>query len=131
MNSYEITMSRLSFLIIFLSAFQSANGQPCKIVKPGMTKSEVLKLAGPPTEIDTVFIDKGQDTGRKIIEVWQYGDPAMYGNQRVKFTGNVVDSNVIADGKKYDELMLAFQHGEFTESELFKRINDMNEKLCK
>ena len=53
------------------------------------------------------------------------------GNQRVGFTGGKVDSDVIADGKKYDELMSAFQQGNVLKEEIEARIKKLNKEACK
>ena len=45
--------------------------QPCKLVKQGMTKSEVLKLVGKPTEIDTIGSDRKADGSKALMVVWQ------------------------------------------------------------
>jgi len=52
------------------------------------------------------------------------------GNQRVQFEGDKV-VNVIADGMKYDELLLAVQRGEVPKGELDKRIEKLNREACK
>ena len=122
---------RLSFLfIISVLTLSFAEAQPCKSVKAGMTKSEVLKLAGAPTEVDTVFAEEKENKNLLLRVVWQYGNVMKYGNQRVQFNGAKVD-DVIADGKKYDELLLSFQHGDFPESELHNRIIKLNSEACK
>ena len=119
----------LTFILGFVTFLM--NGQPCKVVRLGMTKSEVLKLAGPPTEIDTVISPSGLDIGQILLTVWQYGDVMQYGHQRVEFKGEYVNAEVIADGKKYDELLISWQHGEFSESELNDRIKRLNKESCK
>jgi hypothetical protein len=96
-----------------------------------MTKSEVVKLVGQPTEIDTLGADKYASPGEGTIVVWLYGDVTKYGNQRVLFEGDKVSSEVIADGKKYDELIAALQKGEVNASELEARIEEINRNACK
>ena len=54
-----------------------------------------------------------------------------YGNQRVEFKGDRVDKDVIADGKRFDELIFAFQRGEFTEQVLDECIKTLNIEACK
>lgn len=65
-----------------------------------------------------------------IYSVWQYGDVMNYGHQRVEFEGDIVLKEVIADGKKFDELMLAYRRGEIPDSEIDKKIRRLNLDAC-
>jgi hypothetical protein len=124
-------MQQLLLISFLLFITVVLNGQPCKVVKPGMTKSQVMTLAGAPTEIDTVISPSGPDSGQIVLTVWQYGDVSKYGHQRVEFNGEIVNGEVIADGKKFDELLLSYEHGDFTEEQLLERIKKLNRESCK
>jgi hypothetical protein len=124
-------MKTIVIILVFVLSIPLANAQPCKTVKPGMSKAEVLKVAGVPTEVDSLGSDKSADGRYGILMVWQYGDVTLDGNQRVTFIGDRVEGDVIADGKKYDALIMAFQHGDFPKNELFERIKKLNEEACK
>ena len=124
-------MKNLISFILFSFIVSLVHAQPCKLVKQGMTKSEVLKLVGKPTEIDTIGSDKQADGSKALMIVWQYGDVTKAGNQRVGFTGDKVDSDVIADGKKYDELMASWRQGNIPKGELKARIEKLNKEACK
>ena len=89
-----------------------------------MLKSEVLILVGKPSEIDTIGSEVNTSNSKEIIVVWQYG------NQRVSFRGNKVDG-VIADGKKYDKLLISYNRGEFPKKELPERLKKLNDESCK
>ena len=87
-----LTFSLFAFIASFVDA------QPCKTVKPGMSQLEVLKLAGKPTEVDSLGSNVSPNGKKVSLFVWQYGDVRKVGNQRVQFQGDkVVD--VIAEGK--------------------------------
>ena len=124
-------MKTIVTIIVFVLSISLANAQPCKTVKAGMSKAEVLKVAGAPTEVDSLGAEINSYGSRDLMVVWQYGDVMKDGNQRVEFRGDKVDSEVIADGKKYDALIIAFQHGDFPKNELFERIKKLNEEACK
>lgn len=123
-------MKKLFPLVVFVLISSLIIAQPCKVVNEGMLKSEVLKLVGMPTEMDTLGSDTKVDGSKVLIVVWQYGEVGKKGNQRVEFMGDKV-SNVIADGKKYDELMKAFQNGNMPKGELTERIAKLNKEGCK
>ena len=123
-------MKILLFAIYFIFTLQFIMGQPCKSVKLGMSKAEVLNLVGPPTEIDTIPEFNGKFSS-KVEVVWQYGDVTKYGNQRVQFSDEYVSTEVIADGKRYDELLRAWERDEFSEEELIMRIKKLNVEYCK
>ncbi|MEO8088036.1 MAG: hypothetical protein ABI763_14530 [Bacteroidota bacterium] len=118
------------FLLAFIVA--GAFAQPCKQVKQGMTKAEVLILVGTPTEIDTLstLYRTGEQQALYTV-VWQYGDVSKDGNQRVQFTGDKVDGDVIADGKKYDELMLALRRRGASGAEIEEMGKKLNREECK
>src|SRR5437868_1244745 len=99
-------MKLFLILPVFVTIICNLNGQPCKSVKPGMTKAEVLLSVGPPTEIDTIPHFDGDNGELRVV--WQYGDVMKDGNQRVQFVENIVETEVIADGKRFEELMAAF-----------------------
>ena len=120
-------MKKILLFIFFILTTSLIFGQPCKLVKRGMTKLEVLKLVGNPTEIDTI----PDMESKELRVVWQYGDVMQEGNQRVQFTGNVVDSDVIADGKKFEELMILCQHEQCSDEEVIKMIKQLNDASCK
>ena len=50
----RIFITGASFSILFS---MSCYSQPCKLIKIGMMPSEVQKLVGPPTEVDTIRLD--------------------------------------------------------------------------
>ncbi|CAN5664802.1 hypothetical protein BH11BAC1_BH11BAC1_00130 [soil metagenome] len=118
------------FLLSFVVA--AASAQPCKQVRMGMTKAEVLALVGAPTEIDTIstFYRTGEQQVLYTV-VWQYGDVSKDGNQRVQFMGDVVDGDVISDGKKYDELMVALRRRGASGSEMEEQGKKLNSEGCK
>ncbi|TAH39881.1 MAG: hypothetical protein EYC69_12295 [Bacteroidetes bacterium] len=109
-------------ILLLMSLSLTLFGQPCKLVKPGMDKAQVISLVGNPAEIDTVISPDGFDKGEIVSIVWQYGDVTNYGHQRIEFDGDIVSKEVIADGKKFDDLMRSFELGEFPASELDERI---------
>jgi len=123
-------MKSLFASVIFTVFISSISAQPCKQVRIGMTSSDVLKAVGKPTEIDTLGSEISRGRNKGLIMVWQYGDPAKEGNQRVEFSGNSV-TNIIADGKKFDELMVALKQGKIPKGELEKRIEKINREGCK
>ena len=123
-------MRTLMTFIVCALVISFAHAQPCKKVKVGMTTTEVLKLVGNPTEVDTLGYDTNTDGSKIQLMVWQYGEVTKDGNQRVEFSGGKV-KNVIADGKKYDELIKAFQHGDIPKNEITERINKINLEACK
>ncbi len=125
-------MKTLAILFLFAITVVVVTAQPCKQVSQGMTKAEVLKLVGAPTEIDT--LSKEFLTGKQQIlytVVWQYGDVTKDGNQRVQFKGDKVNADVIADGKKYDELMLTLRRRGATGREMTERGQKLNTEMCK
>jgi hypothetical protein len=94
-----------------------------------MTKAEVLEIAGPPTDIDTIpsfDVDNGE-----LNVVWQYGDAKQDGNQRVEFSENIVSKEVIAAGPRFDELCKAFERGEIKIEELLSCIKELNREAYK
>ena len=123
-------MKKITSILLFSSITTIAFTQPCKLVKPGMSKQDVIRLVGKPTEIDTVISPNGIDSGLVIYTVWQYGDVMNYGHQRVEFEGDIVLKEVIADGKKFDELMLAYRRGEIPDSEIDEKIRRLNLDAC-
>lgn len=123
-------MKNITSIIILTFIISFAHAQPCKQVKVGMTSTEVLKLVGKPTEIDSLGSNINQDGSRSAMVVWQYGEPSKDGNQRIEFSVGKVD-NVIADGKKYDELMIAVRQKKIPREELTVRIEKLNREGCK
>jgi len=122
-------MKSLFASVIFTVFISFISAQPCKQVRVGMTSAEVLKAVGKPTEIDTLG-SESPVRNKGLIMVWQYGDPDKEGNQRVEFSGNSV-TNIIADGKKFDELIFALKQGKIPKGELEKRIEKINREGCK
>ncbi len=96
------------------------NAQPCKTVKPGMTKPEVTKLAGQPTSIDVLGVDNGTDT----LALWNYE------NQQVVFHGNKVD-RVKTDVKKENEMAKEMMDGKMTKEEYAERVEKLDKEGCK
>ena len=123
-------MEKLTSFIFFVFIISFLHAQPCKKVKPGMSKVEVLKAVGTPIEIDTLGYDNFADR-KGLMVVWQYGAVNKDGNQRVSFTDNKVSGEVIADGLKYDELMKQFTRKEITYKEYQNRLKKMNKENCK
>jgi len=123
-------MKKLLPLVAFVLISSFIIAQPCKVVKVGMLKSEVRKLAGKPTEMDTLGSEYKEDGSKLLIVAWQYGEVGKDRNQRVEFMGDKV-SNVIANGKKYDELMKAFHKGDIPKGELTERIEKLNSEECR
>jgi hypothetical protein len=117
---------KIVFALLLLCSSLSYS-QPCKTVIIGMTSAKVLKAVGKPTEIDTLGFDKVNPN--QTIVVWQYGNPLSDSNQRVQFIGDNVES-VIANGKKFDDLMLDFKNGKVKTDELQGEIDKIN-KECK
>ena len=115
------------FVCVLVCSFIQA--QPCKKVKVGMTTIEVLKLVGNPTEVDTLGYNTNADESQYQLMIWQYGEVGKDENQRVEFSGGKVE-NIIADGKKYDELIKAFQHGDIPKDEIGERISRMTNDAC-
>lgn len=122
-------MKRILLVLLFIVLHVVVNAQPCKFVKEGMVRSEVLKLVGAPTKIDTIGTDLNSDSTTNHIVIWQYGAVEKEGNQRVVFYGDKV-SQVIPDGKKYDELQLAIKNGRIPKQEIPLRIEEVM-SLCK
>ncbi len=125
-------MKTLIPLVTFAFISSLAIAQPCQVVKEGMSKEEVLKLVGAPNEIDTlsrVFLSNEQQIIYTVV--WQYGDVTKDGNQRVQFIGDKVDGDVIPDGKKYDELMLALRSRGASGAEIYEQGKKLNRELCK
>src|ERR1043166_7765446 len=116
-----------TFISFFLLAcvVSFVHAQPCKTIKQGMSQMEVLKLAGKPTEVDSLGTTL-KDEKAVSMYVWQYGNAGKEGNQRVEFQDDKV-VEVIADGKKYDELLLAVHRGEVPSKELNARIQKINQ----
>ncbi len=123
-------MKKIQTLAFFIFYASLIIAQPCKKINPGMTKSEVLKLIGKANEINTLGYNVTADGEKELLEVWQYKNTDNDNHQRVEFTGEKVTS-VIADGEKYDELMKAFQKGDFPKEELIARIDRLNKEACK
>jgi hypothetical protein len=97
-----------------------------------MTKIEVLKLVGTPTEIDSLgVIEKNAEVSFGKLEIWQYGDVTKPGNQRVQFIGDKVDGEVIADGLKFEELMNQFKQKKITYADYQSRLIIINKENCK
>src|SRR5437763_1714491 len=117
-------MKKFLLLIVTLLIYSFVNAQPCKKVKIGMSSSEVLKVAGKPTEVDSI----GANSEEELI-VWQYGEVRKPGNQRIQFVNGKVDQ-VIADGKKFDDLMVAIQNGSIPKSEMPDRLEKLNQEGC-
>ena len=117
-------MKHLLLVLAFTLLHTLVQAQPCKFVKEGMVRSEVLKLVGTPTEIDTIGTDLNSDSTTNHIVIWQYGAKAKDGNQRVLFYGEKV-SQIIPDGKKYDALMLEIKSGTLPKQEIALRIEEV------
>lgn len=113
-------MKKNLILLISLVVCISASAQPCKQVKTLMLSDVVLKLCGKPNSVDTLGIEKGKGS----ITIW------VYGNQKVTFIGDKVE-NVIADAKRYDEVMLQFQNRKIKKEELQLQIDKINLEGCK
>jgi outer membrane protein assembly factor BamE (lipoprotein component of BamABCDE complex) len=124
-------MKILIAFIAFVSISSFMYAQPCKQVKTGMTADEVLKLVGKPTEVNSLGSYNNPDGTKSSMFVWQYGEPTKEGNQRVEFLKDEKVTTVIADGKKYDELMIAFKNGEIPKEEISDRIEKLNKESCK
>ena len=122
-------MKRILLVLFFIVIHVAVKAQPCKFVKEGMVKSEVLKLVGAPTKIDSLGQDINSDSTVSYITIWNYGAIEKDGNQRVVFYGDKV-SQVIPDGKKYDELQLAIKNGRIPKQEIPLRIEEVM-SLCK
>jgi len=122
-------MKRILLVLLFIVLQVVVNAQPCKFVKEGMVKGDVLKLVGTPTEIDSLGEDINSDSTSNYIIVWHYGAVEKEGNQRVVFYGDKV-SQVIPDGKKYDELQLAIKNGRIPKQDIPLRIEEVM-SLCK
>jgi hypothetical protein len=120
-------MKRILLVLVFIVLHVVVNAQPCKFVKEGMVKSEVLKLVGTPTEIDSLGEDINSDSTSNYIIVWHYGAVEKDGNQRVVFYGDKV-SQVIPDGKKYDALQLAIKNGSIPKQEIPVRMEEVLKK---
>ncbi len=118
-------MKHLLFVLFLLHTI--VNAQPCKFVKEGMIRSDVLKMVGTPTKIDSLGEDINSDSTSNYIIVWQYGAIEKEGNQRVVFYGDKV-SQVIPDGKKYDALQLAIKNGSIPKQEIPLRIEEVMKK---
>lgn len=123
-------MKKLLSFIVFIFVFSFTQAQPCKLVKTGMAPSDVLKLVGKPTKVDSLGSDIHADGSKNALVVWQYGDVMKDGNQRVEFSGNKV-TGIIADGQKYDALLKAFKNGDVPKEELSERIGKLNKEACK
>ena len=91
-----------------------------------MTREEVIKEAGLPTEINNLGVAQGDS-----LIVWHYGDANLGKEQRVQFLADKVIGDVISNGKLYDALMASFQAGEFPKEELIERVQKMNREQCK
>jgi|GEM_PF-3870272 hypothetical protein len=122
-------MKRILFVLAFIVLHTTVHSQPCKFVKEGMIRSDVIKLVGAPIEIDTLGADFNSDSISNHIVIWQYGAISKDGNQRVVFYGDKV-SQVIPDGKKYDELQIAIKNGTIPKKEIPLRIEEVM-SLCK
>lgn len=122
-------MRRILLVLVFIVLHVVVNAQPCKFVKEGMIRSDVLKLVGNPTKIDTLGFDLNSDSITNYIVIWHYGAVEKEGNQRVSFYGDKV-SQVIPDGKKYDALQLAIKNGSIPKQEIPVRMEEVM-SLCK
>lgn len=109
------------FLILLLSTLTLGATQPCKVVKPGMTKSKVLRLAGKPDE----QICLGTDNGRDSIYAWHYK------NQIVYFVGDKVDGEVVSDTTTYYEFLRELPYMDMDSASLIKAIMKINAEGCK
>ena len=108
----------LLITILFISSFVIA--QPCRTVKPGMTKEEVIKAAGKPDNIIHLGVEKAT---KDSLFLWNYG------NQQVSFKGNKVE-NVIADQKGLNGLFKQMQNGTITKEEFNEQTEDLNNAAC-
>lgn len=112
-------MKKISIVLLILLALSVAFTPPCKSVKKGMTKQEVIKLTGMPGS--TVFL--GLEAGRDSIILWNYG------NQQVSFFGDLVDQ-VVADVQKVNELLEKNHKGEIPDDQVQSRFEAINQEAC-
>ena len=104
--------------------------KPCKSVKIDMTQSEVIKLCGEPSEIDTLGKEKARKDEAGYFIVWQYGTPGEDNNQQVEFNDDAV-TNVISNAKKYSELCVELKDKKVTIEEFTAKVSEMNSEFCK
>ncbi len=126
-------MKTILILIIFVHLNYVSFGEqlpPCKVVKLQMSSEEVLKLAGEPTEIDSLGYDSEKDGKRDFVIIWHYGTPDKPGNQRVQFVNNKV-TEVVPDGIKYDELLELIAKGEIPKDKIEERLAKVYSEGCK
>ena len=112
-------MKKIATIILILGA-SLASAQPCKIIKPGMTKQQVIKSIGKPASVDVLGVDNGTDT----LILWNYG------NQQVAFSGKTVD-RVVADVKRETALVMEMSKGKISKEEFSKRLEKINNEACK
>ena len=108
-------------IFLFVSVISFCEAQPCKTVKIGMTKQEVLKSAGKPDNVVNLGIEK---TSKDSLCNWNYG------NQQVCFIGKFVH-NVVADLKTQNILLLQLQRGEIDGKSLTSKLEEANHAACK
>ncbi len=113
-------MKTLFYFTVFILESSFAIAQPCKVVKIGMTKSQVIKLVGKPNSINLAGMDNGADT----LFLWNYG------NQRVIFNQDKVET-VKSDVKKENELAEKLADGKIQPEEFFDLIEKINQEGCK
>jgi hypothetical protein len=117
----------IAFTLMVVSA-TAQNSTPCKVVHIGMNQAEVMKLCGNPTERDTLGLDK--NSSHDYLIIWHYGNPGMEDNQRVSFTNDRV-TEVVSNGKKYDEMLAKVKSGGMKGADLEKELNKLNAENCK
>src|SRR4051812_44074553 len=94
-----ISMKRVLMIIVTsVLSIPFAHAQLCKMVKPGMTQNEVIKIMGKPDSMSRLAADTTNDS----LFIWHYG------SQDAVITGGKVD-RIIADPKAENALSKQMQ----------------------
>ena len=117
-------MKYIAFILFTLISVQANSADPCTVVKPGMTRAEVRKLAGDPANVRYLGLDHRADGGADSLVIWNYR------TQAVQISGDKV-LDVIADTKKYGEWLREYTSKKITREELKAKIANSLTEDCK